>query len=131
MKDKKQITKYVMDWLVRADEDIQVAVILLKEGGLPNSICFHCQQAGEKYFKAYLAFQEKNVRKFHDLGVLLSLCEEVDKSFNNLRLEADFLHKFYIETRYPGDYLEFTLQEAQQALEAAIKIKEFVLGKIR
>jgi HEPN domain-containing protein len=130
MKGNKQITKYVTDWLARANEDISAAEILLKESGLVNSICFHCQQAGEKYFKAYLAFQERNVRKIHDLGALLNLCEEIDKSFGDLRPETDFLGKFYTETRYPGDYPEFTPEEAQQALKAAVKIKEFVLEKI-
>jgi len=59
----KSITKYIADWLNRAAEDIRAAEVLLKEGGLPNSACFHCQQAGEKYFKALLAFHGKNVRK--------------------------------------------------------------------
>jgi HEPN domain-containing protein len=130
MKGNKQITKYAKDWLARADEDIKAAEILLKDRSLPNSVCFHCQQAGEKYFKAYLAFQERNVRKVHDLSALLNLCEEMDKSFDDLQSEADFLDKFYVETRYPGDYPEFTWQEAERSCEAAKKIKQFVLSKI-
>lgn len=66
-----KITTYVADWLKRADEDTQVAEVLLTAGGLPNSVCFHSQQAAEKYFKAFLAFQEKHIRKVHDLGVIM------------------------------------------------------------
>lgn len=131
MRKNKSITKYTADWLARAEEDIQAAEILLKENGSPNSICFHSQQAGEKYFKVFLAFQEKNIRKIHDLRALLTLCGEIDESFNKLKPETDFLNKFYIETRYPGDYSEFTLKEAREALGAAQKIKEFVMSKIK
>lgn len=131
MVNNKSITKYAADWLARAAEDIQMAEILLKEGGFPNGICFHSQQAGEKYFKAYLAFQEKNVRKIHDLGALLTFCREIDESFDELKSEADFLDRFYIETRYPGDIPSFSLDEAKKALEFAICIKKFVLQKIK
>jgi len=131
MGKNKPITKYTAAWLARAEEDIQVMEILLKEGGLPNSICFHAQQSGEKYFKAFLAFQGKNIRKVHDLAALLTFCEEINISFDILKAEVDFLDKFYIETRYPGDYHEFTLKEAKEASEAAQKIKEFVVDKIK
>jgi len=119
MGKNKPITKYTAAWLARAEEDIQVMEILLKEGGLPNSICFHAQQSGEKYFKAFLAFQGKNIRKVHDLAAFLTFCEEIDISFDILKAEVDILDKFYIETRYPGDYPEFTLKEAEEASEAA------------
>lgn len=132
MTKSKLITKYVSDWLVRADEDIRISEILREEGeGLPSGICFHAQQAGEKYFKAFLAFQEINVRKTHGLVAPLTLCEETDKSFNKLKLETDYLNRFYIEARYPADIPEFSLKEAEQALASALRIKEFVLRKIR
>lgn len=131
MTEFKPITKYVADWISRADEDIKVAEILLEEKSVPNSVCFHCQQAGEKYFKAFLAFQEKNVRKIHDLNALLILCEEIDKSFDGLKSETDYLNKFYVETRYPGDYPEFSWQDAKEAFDATLRIKEFILEKIK
>ncbi|MEW6007370.1 MAG: HEPN domain-containing protein [bacterium] len=40
------------------------------------------------------------------------------------------LNRYYIETRYPGDYPEFSWQEGEQAYESARKIKEFVLQLI-
>lgn len=131
MGENKPITKYTADWLARANEDVQVAEILLKEDGLPNSVCFHAQQAAEKYLKSFLAFQEKNIRKVHDLVAILTFCEEIDASFDSLREEVDFLNKFYIETRYPGDYSDFTLKDAKEASEVVHKIKEFVMSKIK
>ncbi|MDO9231005.1 MAG: HEPN domain-containing protein [bacterium] len=126
-----RITKYVSDWLRLAEDDIATVEILIKENISPNSICFHSQQAVEKLLKGFLAYQEKNVRKVHDIKMLVSLCEEIDKEFSDLYDEADYFSKFYIETRYPGDFPEFSWTEAKEAFEAAKKIKEFVLAKIK
>ena len=123
-------TKYVHDWFERGDEDLKAAEILITENGSPNPVCFHSQQAGEKYLKGFLAHQEKHVRKVHDLQLLLEFCIRLDFSFEALKVNAVFLNKFYVETRYPGDYPEFTPSEARQAFEAAKSIKEFVLEKI-
>jgi len=43
----------------------------------------------------------------------------------------DILTTYYFETRYPGDYPEFSWQDAEQAYDAAKKIKKFVLEKIK
>ncbi|MDP3244145.1 MAG: HEPN domain-containing protein [bacterium] len=131
MQNHKFITNYVADWLKRADEDTQAAEVLLTDGGLSNSVCFHSQQAAEKYLKAFLAFQEKHIRKVHDLVVILTLCEEIDQSFKDLRDDVSYLSKFYIETRYPGDYPRFARREASEALKSVLKIKEFVWEKIK
>ncbi len=124
------LTKYVQDWLARADEDIKVAELALKEGGLPNPICFHAQQAAEKYLKGFLAFYEKHVRKIHDLQSLISECKKIDANFSDIEKEAVYLTQFYTETRYPGDITEFTLNEADGAYKATLKIRKFVLEKI-
>lgn len=50
------MTKYVADWLARADEDLRSAELLLQKDGPPNAICFHAQQAAEKLLKGFLAF---------------------------------------------------------------------------
>ena len=48
-----------------------------------------------------------------------------------LKDDAVFLNTFYIETRYPGDYPAFFTKEAKQAYEAALRVKVFVLDKIK
>ena len=42
-----------------------------------------------------------------------------------------FLNQFYIESRYPDDYIKFSRSDAEKANESAIKIKKFILGKIK
>ena len=69
------LTNYVRQWLGRADEDIQTAEILLREETSANIICFHSQQAGEKFLKGFLAFHEKHIRKIHDMSAILAECE--------------------------------------------------------
>ena len=44
------LTDYVKNWLARADDDMKTMELLLKEDGAHiNPVCFHAQQAGEKY----------------------------------------------------------------------------------
>ena len=38
---------------------------------LPDQVCFHCQQAAEKYLKALLEELNQPVPKTHDLELLL------------------------------------------------------------
>ncbi len=39
--------------------------------------------------------------------------------------------KLYIEARYPGDFPEgFSWRDAQEAFDAAMRVKDFVLSKI-
>lgn len=123
-------TPYVSQWLGRADEDIEVAEILLREGMIFSAVCFHAQQAAEKSLKAFLAFHEQEVRKVHQLDVLIEYCKKIDSSFEELRDDAKVLNRFYVTTRYPADVPDFTKQDAQGALEAAKRMNTVVLKKI-
>ncbi|HBB36827.1 MAG: HEPN domain protein [Candidatus Moranbacteria bacterium GW2011_GWC1_45_18] len=126
------LTDYVKNWLARADEDIKTIELLLKEDkGHPNPVCFHAQQAGEKYLKGFLAYHDLHVRKIHDLEVLLKDSVSVDESFAELMPQVKLLNQFYTESRYPDDYVEFSLQDAKDGYEAAKEIKIFVLAKIK
>lgn len=119
-----------MEWAKKAEEDITVAKLVLAENGPPNQICFHSQQATEKYLKGYLVFREQKFEKVHQLRYLLELCVKIDPSFEILKEDTFYLTRFYIETRYPGDSPDFTSSEAKKAFNAAYKIKEFILNKI-
>lgn len=47
---------YINNWLFRANEDLNVAHELIEAGveKYTSTICFHAQQACEKFLKAYL-----------------------------------------------------------------------------
>ncbi len=58
----------VQEWLAKADEDFEFAKVNLMEGKpFYSQICFHFQQAAEKYLKAYIIAHELEFRKIHDL----------------------------------------------------------------
>lgn len=126
------ITEYVKNWFKRADEDLALINVMSREGSVfPNSVCFHAQQAAEKYLKGFLAHHALHVRKVHDLEVLVEDCKKIDLSFKTMQDNARFLNQFYIESRYPDDYTEFSEKDAEDAYSAAKNIKEFVLKRIK
>lgn len=132
MSDKFSLQELqVEEWLKKASEDEQTAKLLLKEGGLPNPICFLSQQAVEKYLKAFLVTKQRKFPKIHTLDKLLKLCIAQDSSFNELEDDVIFLSDFYVATRYPGDYPTFSMKDAKEAYEAALRVKDLVLGKIK
>ena len=119
------------EWIKRASEDeLSANVILKEEGGAPNTVCFLSQQMAEKYLKAFLIQHKKWYPKIHLLDSLWELCEEIDKSFEEIKKDSIFLTTFYTSARYPGDYPEFGWKDAEDAFKAAGRIKEFILGKI-
>jgi HEPN domain-containing protein len=59
--------KLVEDWLLVAEQDIRTASIIIKEDHLTNIVAFHCQQAIEKYFKAFMLEHDKPIIKTHNL----------------------------------------------------------------
>lgn len=125
-------TDYVKNWFARADEDLNLIETILKEEKISsNIICFHAQQAGEKYLKGFLAHQNLHVRKIHNLETLITDCVAIDQSFEELRDDARFLDQFYTESRYPDDYMEFSPKDAEEAYEAAKRIKDFIIEKVR
>lgn len=120
------------EWFKKAEDDeLNARSILTHRDGTPNGVCFLSQQMAEKYLKAFLVAKKRWFPKIHPIARLLEFCMDIDASFNTLREEAIFLTEFYAETRYPGDYPEFSWQEAEQAFVAANKIKGFVLEKIK
>lgn len=132
MKSQRNNSKILAkEWLLKAQDDEQSAEVLLKEKGSPNTICFLSQQAAEKYLKGYLVFKKREFPKIHDLDRLTKLCKEIDSNFEEIREEAKFLSAFYITTRYPGDYPQFSFRDAEKAFKKALKIKNFVLTKVK
>ncbi|MBI5413482.1 HEPN domain-containing protein [Candidatus Peregrinibacteria bacterium] len=43
-----------LEWAKRAEDDLQMAELALKENGQPSQICFHSQQTAEKYLKSQI-----------------------------------------------------------------------------
>ncbi|HUD08550.1 MAG TPA: HEPN domain-containing protein [Candidatus Saccharimonadales bacterium] len=120
------------EWQKRAEEDFGSAKMLLDNDGFPSVVCFHAHQVIEKYLKGYLAYQDKEPQKTHQLDILLEECVKMDESFRGYIEEAVSLNDYYIEARYPTDFREdIPLSEAKEALEKAEKIRDAVVSKIQ
>jgi len=122
MKDKTSA------WVFFADRDILTAKTIIDYTELTGEVAFHCQQAIEKYFKAYLVEHDREIRKTHDL---LKLYADV-KSIQDWNVDEDLLEvisKIYTESRYPANIgmtpegLLPTPEEARRYLEFALSIE--------
>jgi len=89
----------IREWLTKADEDFEFALVNLKEGKtFFAQICFHFQQAAEKYLKSYIIAQELEFRKVHELPLLLKRCASKDPSLEQLQEDCEYLTTFYVDT---------------------------------
>ena len=118
-------------WLKRAQEDeLNIISILKHRDGTPGIVCFLSQQMAEKCLKTLLIFFDIELEKTHDLQKLTFLLKDHTLEIKNINKETTLLNRFYIETRYVGDFPEFLWSDAEKAYEAVKKVKELVLNKI-
>jgi HEPN domain-containing protein len=118
----------VQQWLTKSQRDLKVAWILFEnEESLLDAVVYHCQQSAEKSLKAYLTYRNTTFRKTHDLDVLIDLCCLSEPSFQDLKDGADILTPYATEFRYPSDTVEPERYEAEEALEIAGSILNFVV----
>src|SRR5260370_30268069 len=95
--------KLTAEWIARAEDDFAVARKLFKSRPLFNDqICFHCQQAIEKYLKAMLQHLGLPVPRTHDIPRLVTLLLPTDKTLRKLRRGTKNLTRYAVEYRYPG-----------------------------
>jgi HEPN domain-containing protein len=92
-----------------------------------DAACFHAQQAAEKYMKEYLVSKGTNFPKTHDLEMLLDLCAGKNLQFSELLPQIKSLNDYAILPRYPDEMDDLTVEDAQQAYQNAVIIKNFVL----
>jgi len=88
-------------FLVLADRDIKAFRKLYEDLDIDDEVIgFHAQQAVEKCLKAVLARHRVELRKTHDLQILLDLIMQNDISLPPSREGIDLLGPFAVELRY-------------------------------
>ena len=126
------INDLVNKWIKKAENDLITAERELSfEDPITQTVCFHCQQAVEKYLKAFLVHRQIYFTKSHKIMELLELCATVDSSFTDQLQDADNLTDYAVEIRYPDVWLEPEIKDAKEALATAKKVKEFVLERLK
>lgn len=91
---------------------------------------YHAQQAAEKALKAYLTAHATLFRPTHDLVELRAQCQAIDAAFGEFTLMAQLLTPFATQFRYPGGPLAPSQAIAQQAIQDAERIVQFVRQQI-
>lgn len=118
-------------WFQKADNDLKTAKDeLITSQPATDTVCFHAQQCAEKYLKAYLVHNNREIRKTHNLALILKDCIEADNSFLHLREEQiEILTPYATTYRYPDDFYIPPLEEAKEAVRKAELVTQFVIEK--
>jgi HEPN domain-containing protein len=120
---------FIKQWLAKANEDLLVVEKLTEyEIIATSSVCFHCQQAVEKFLKAFLIANGIDIKKTHNIEYLLSECADIDNDFSDI--DTKELSDFGVDVRYPGDMYIPNEDETLQYKEIAFEIKDFVEKRI-
>ncbi len=125
------IDEYVKKWIIKAKNDLQVAENEMNvsiRNKIPEAICFHSQQAVEKFLKAFLVKNSIEFGKTHNLEFLLELCSKEDNDFK--KIDVGNLTYYAVEVRYPDEFYQPTEDEAEECINIAREVKKFVLKKI-
>lgn len=127
---RKSKADLVRGWLEKARRDLETAVRELNQAKpFTDIVCFHAQQAAEKYLKAYLIWKEFEFPRTHVLEDLVLLAAQKEPEFLNLKDEVTLLTPYAVETRYP-EFEEPLLEDAQEAVRIAKMVQHFILQRL-
>lgn len=110
-------TRY-LEWFEMAKKDLRGAEILFEHDADYGLICFHCQQAIEKYLKGYLISKTGILQEGHSLIKLCKKSMEFREDFKEFLKDCAFVNAYYIETRYPSeDPMNINEEEVDMCLD--------------
>jgi HEPN domain-containing protein len=123
------VSPEVLDWVRKAEMDL-AAARRLAEGDepLPDQMGFFCQQAAEKYLKAFLIASGQVPPRTHDVDVLVEICAVVDPAFEQLQPLVEGLTEFAVIFRYPEEWSDESV--AIQSLTKAEQVRALVRRKL-
>jgi len=118
----------VLQWLDKATADFDAAEQLCAQGDrFREIVAFHCQQAAEKYLKAFLVRHQIEFPKTHDIAKLLDRVATVNANLAESLRDADTLTPFGVEVRYPSDAPELLPGGETEAIDTAHRVKNSVM----
>ncbi len=124
--DNKDVAK---EWFKVAETDLASATFLQGMRPIPvEVICYHCQQAAEKYLKGFLASKGEAIEKVHDLVRLNKICRKYEKDFTTIEGDCLMLTDYAVNVRYPFP-MDINEADMHLAIKSARRIKDFVSEK--
>lgn len=126
------MTKEYLSWIKKGCEDLASLEALVKhQEGSSSTGCFLAQQAVEKFLKALHISIGLEPEKTHDLASLAGSLTKAYPAIEGFYKKLTLFNRYYIESRYPGDYPELTWEDCQQALNIANEIKEYMKSAVK
>ena len=95
-----------------------------------DTIAFHCQQAAEKYIKAWMIFENIEIKKTHDLVYLLELINVKQIVPEEWFEKASVLEDYGVELRYPDTKIVLSDSDIEDAIRIAKEFREFIFPKL-
>jgi HEPN domain-containing protein len=89
---------------------------------LLETAVFHCQQAAEKAFKAFLVWHDVPFRRTHSLEEIGEQCLQVDPGLTELVDAAAPLGEYAWRYRYPGEVEHLGPDEVTEALDVSNRV---------
>lgn len=106
-----------LEWVKRGEWDWRSAHLLFEaEAPVPETACYHAQQAVEKILKAFLISRGGVAPRTHNLVALLDAAVELEPSTADLKEACSLLTPYAVDLRYPGDVGVVEHLEAENAL---------------
>ena len=122
----------VHEWFRFANMDLDLAKHTL-ETMHPSPfeiICYHCQQAAEKFIKGLIISFDIEVEKTHDLSKLLNTLVPLTDVPETFMESAERLTMFSVRVRYPNE-LPIDETQTKLAIAQAEKIKKWAESLIK
>ncbi|MEI8202976.1 MAG: HEPN domain-containing protein [Bacteroidota bacterium] len=127
---KEQIDE-IKQWIIKGDHDLGTAKItFLHIPEYLDTVTFHCQQAVEKYLKAFLIFKSTPFKFTHDLIYLLEMISQTDLDFESYYDVISELQGYAVEIRYPNEIIFLSVDKVENAIQSAKSIREMVVTKM-
>ena len=122
----------IKKWFKYGDDDFDIAKLIMNQSAPSyHNVCLHCQQAVEKYLKAFVMYKTRGgVRFTHDLDyimrqVFLIADEEEIREFNLFLGDIIFLGDFDRDIKYPPDDMtDIDEETAQTAIKSMEKVRK-------
>ena len=124
---KENQRRLIQAWISKAENDLLNVQNNLQARKIPwDTVCFHCQQVAEKYFKALLVRHNLEVPRTHDLEVLLDVIVEWFPALQDQRSDLQWLTTYAVAIRYPPELLEdtFGAEEGDSAYTIALAVRD-------
>ena len=122
-----EVVEVLRQWVRKAEHDLEAAsrIMAIEEGCPFDTVCFHCQQAAEKYLKCLLTFLGIQAPRTHDLKALAALIP-LELCFPVLVEDLTELNPYAVDVRYADDWREPQVNDARRALALASTVRAAV-----